>query len=192
MKKNYDLAKEWADMYLKGAKQQDIADKYMVHRETVAKHIKPLVKMRSRHDPNTDDVFWDNIQPAQNGCIEWVGKKNNKGYGTFSIASKKWMAHRFSYHLSIGDCAGVFICHKCDNPLCVNPEHLFAGTHSDNMADMAKKLRSGLIKLTPEDVTSIRRLLNEGLRPSEISKMFNTSDRNVRSIRAGTVWRWLK
>lgn len=77
-------------------------------------------------------------------CWEWTGAKNNKGYGCLAVNKQKWLAHRLSYTITKGQIpAGQIICHTCDNPHCVNPQHLFAGTHTDNIKDMLTKNRQG-------------------------------------------------
>lgn len=75
-------------------------------------------------------------------CWEWDASKNNHGYGLVVINYKIQTAHRFSYRLFKGEISdGLLVCHTCDNPSCVNPDHLFEGSMSDNIIDCVKKGR---------------------------------------------------
>jgi hypothetical protein len=78
-----------------------------------------------------------------NGCWEWQGQKNNTGYGRFRVIGHN-LAHRVSFSIFVGPLLGstMLVCHKCDNPPCVNPEHLFIGTQKKNMEDCSLKGRS--------------------------------------------------
>ena len=124
-------------------------------------------------------------------CIEFKGCKNKKGYGRKRIGGKVRLAHRLSYckdkNLDIKDIDGLCVMHTCDNPSCVNPEHLKLGTHQDNVADKVKKNRQkngeGIesSKLTPAQVLEIRKLVKFKTQ-SEVGKMFGVCNAQVSNI----------
>ena len=97
------------------------------------------------------DRFWTFVdKDAPNGCWLWTGCKCPNGYGGFSLRNKMVKVHRISWFIHNGDIPdiedsdyrGTCVLHKCDNPACVNPDHLFLGTHKDNMRDMLDKCRA--------------------------------------------------
>ena len=90
----------------------------------------------------TEERFWKFIL-KEDSCWLWMGTTNGDGYGRFKIAGRLVGAHRFSYYLHKGPVGDRQVLHTCDRPNCVNPEHLFLGTHSDNMKDMYDKRRHG-------------------------------------------------
>ena len=113
--------------------------------------------------------FWNKVNKhAENGCWEWAaGPCGHWGYGGFTIDGRSMYAHRVSWMFEHGPIPdGLYVLHKCDNPPCVNPDHLFLGTHTDNMRDMVEKGRArggslpgesnGQAKLTEADVLAIR------------------------------------
>lgn len=127
------------------------------------------------------------------GCWLWVGGVNSDGYGTWT-AHGETKAHRASWVLHNGAIpAGKHVLHKCDQPNCVNPDHLFLGTHQDNMADLRAKGRAyGAkgeanygAKITEEQALSI---MQDGRSGSAIAKEFGISKEMVSNIRNGKSW----
>lgn len=89
-------------------------------------------------------IFLSRTYKDENGCLIWKGAKNlDTGYGIMTISKEYMLAHRVSFELFNGEIkSGNVVCHKCDNPSCVNPDHLFQGSHKDNCVDMVKKSRA--------------------------------------------------
>lgn len=129
------------------------------------------------------------------GCQIWLGTTSNGGYGAINIRGKMTSTHRASYAANVGDIPdGMHVLHRCDVRACINPEHLFLGTHSDNMADMAAKgrgfalppERNPLAKLTFAKVASIRAAIG---RQKDIAKAFDVSLSTVHRIKNLKTWK---
>lgn len=133
------------------------------------------------------------------GCWEWQRGTDVKGYAVFRHEAKRHKAYRAAWQVHRGDIPdGAYVCHTCDNPLCVNPDHLFLGTHADNMADMRRKKRhargetSPRAKLTEADVSEMRSLGASGWTNPDLSKRFGVSRSTVSSILARRYWKHVK
>lgn len=143
--------------------------------------------------------FWKFVNKGEeNECWTWNGAKATHGYGAFSVGIKRTTAHRFSWQLHFGEIPkGMMVCHKCDNPPCVNPKHLFLGTDADNQRDKklkgraARGERNNKAKLTESDVREIRTLIEQGLSYREIARMFNVRHAAILTIKSGKNWSWL-
>lgn len=101
-------------------------------------------KVESLFPPNTAERFWLKVDKTAgpDGCWPWLGSVR-KGYGAFSVRGRCLTASRVAWALEAGtDPTERFVCHRCDNPLCCNPAHLFLGTASDNQIDMLRKGRA--------------------------------------------------
>jgi hypothetical protein len=124
------------------------------------------------------------------GCWLWSGTVNSNGYGVLAVGGgSKMLAHRWAYEHFVAPLEGKHACHRCDNPLCVNPEHLFAGTDADNHIDKAMKLRAGKA-LTPEQVFEIKSLVAQSVPLNRIAESFCCSRKSIQRIKNGYAWRF--
>ena len=153
----------------------------------------------SRKPPATDVEFFEEryIPEPNSGCWLWFGRPAHDGYG---LTRGNEYAHRFSYRYHRGEIGKLHVLHRCDNTACVNPEHLFLGTHADNMADMVQKGRfdvgrskmRGVLHykavLTEEQVYAIRR---DKRRIGEIAKAYGVTGTAIAAVQSRMSWRHL-
>lgn len=132
----------------------------------------------------THNKFWNKVNKTAT-CWLWVGAKSSNGYGEFWLAGRPQGAHRVAWQDTHGEIpGGLRVLHKCDTPLCVNPEHLFLGTAKDNMQDMLLKGR-GFQKITKCQAE----LIKKDTRPRKvIAKEYGLHAGHVANIQLGYKW----
>lgn len=139
--------------------------------------------------------FESRLSKALNGCMEWNGSRDKSGYGTLRVNKVDRKAHRLAYEKANGPIPkGMQVCHKCDNPPCCNPEHLFLGTALDNSKDCVSKNRQAFgqknanAKLTEHVVVQIRKLYREGFSQQKISDLLGVHQTTVSSVIRQKSW----
>ena len=130
-------------------------------------------------------------------CVEWDKCRDKAGYGVSWYKGKKVAAHRKAWMINNGDIEnGLFVLHKCDNPPCVNVDHLFLGTHTDNMRDRFSKGRARLdgkplrigAKVTEKDVIAIR-IMASAFTQRQLSEMYGITSSAISRIVTRSNWR---
>lgn len=145
-------------------------------------------------------------------CWLWTGaKRGQNGYGGIKHEGKPWMAHRFSWVMHNGSIQdGCLVLHTCDTPKCVNPKHLFLGSHQDNMDDMhakgresageqkSKSIRKGWAEKKYRNVRhkrltedQARAILSSELKNSQLAEIYGVTRQNIYLIKTGKNWKWL-
>lgn len=171
-----------------------------------------------RMSAKESDRFWKKVEfNSSSGCWDWTAYINKWGYGTFGFSGDTWLVHRVSWTEHNGPIPeGLLVCHHCDNPKCVRPDHLFLGTDKDNSDDKRKKgrwtsghrprgkdhwcaripssiprgERNGHAKITDDDVRFIRKSFKRGVVTYKmLGEKFGMDYTNIRAIVKRRTWR---
>ena len=147
------------------------------------------------------ELLMRKIRVTDSGCWEWTGKRQTGGhkYGHQRLRKRSYLAHRLSWEVTYGPIPeGMLVCHACDNPPCINPSHLFLGSHSANLVDMHRKgrwtydpkLRTGAAnhqaRLTDEKAIAI---FNDPRSQEKIAKDYAVAQTTVSRIKRREAWR---
>lgn len=138
---------------------------------------------------NLFDRLFSKAMIQETGCWEYSGAKNNMGYGVIRVDGKyNLLVHRLAYDLVVEEIPpGINVLHRCDNPPCLNPEHLFLGSMKDNSIDMAKKNRhSGILKV--EQVVEIKKALVAGATGKQLAEIYGVGKQTIYAIKQGRNW----
>jgi hypothetical protein len=145
-----------------------------------------------------EERFWAKVDKSGE-CWAWTGYCDRWGHGQFYRNGRHQKAHRASWEMHNGPIPqGALVCHRCDNPPCVNPAHLFLGTNADNSRDMVNKKRQakgermGSAKLTADEVRAIRAMAAEAgvaLNQTATARQFGVSATAIRFVIERETWR---
>jgi hypothetical protein len=167
------------------------------------------VAISTRYSSSFENRFWERVDKngpvvrAELGqCWIWTGGKNAAGYGLVVCEHRAHLAHRMSFELTTGEkLEDLCALHKCDNPPCVRPDHLFKGSRNDNTQDMLNKGRHRVkrwtethpnAKLTSGQIAEIQKLYAAGITQIELADRFCTSQSNISRIVRKEAWLWMR
>ncbi len=149
---------------------------------------------RAPSNPSPEELllYWG-WEVTEGGCWEANGFRNADGYVIWSGHGRKTSAHRVSYENSRGVIPrGSEVRHSCDNPPCINPDHLEIGTHSDNMIDRSRRGRHPRAVASPDLVRQVREMRSSGFSRRETAQATGLSEPVVTSITTGAAWSWVE
>jgi hypothetical protein len=169
-----------------------------------ATEVLPRQAPQIKFSESDKERFWSKVKKSDDGCWTWTAAKDKDGYGLFWLNQAMVRAHRLSLLTKIDpngetDYNSLFACHKCDNPSCVNPDHIYFGSHTDNIADMVNRgrglsgERSPATSLTEKDVTQIRIMYFNGNTTSrKLAKQFGVGKSTILRIIHHKTWKYFK
>jgi hypothetical protein len=157
------------------------------------RHGNPLANHTPATDMNLSERFWRHVPKQPDGeCWEWQGTRQSHGYGHLRWGGKQVYAHRVAYLLANGQVPrGVHVMHSCDNPPCVNPQHLSTGSRTDNMQDMVRRgrQRHGGALFGWGQVEALRERYRGGERQIDLAVEFGVSPSSMHNLISGKTYR---
>jgi hypothetical protein len=194
------------EQYALGTPVLDVADRLGVSVSAVRNRANKIQAVHRRMSRSLEERFWDYVIPEPNsGCFLWEGSVNTKGYGQIRVAQRGRASLRFATHVAL-ELAGrplparLHACHTCDVPLCVNADHLFAGTQLDNMNDAHGKGRmkpppvmcgsaNGSARFVEAEISEIRKAFARGMSLQHACERFGIrSLAHAAQIRDRKIW----
>ena len=166
-------------------------------RETFASDESRSCYVRHRKCCNVAERFWQRIEKTETGCWEYQGCRDKYNYANVALLKRRRQAHRYAYELVNGPIPkGQHVLHTCDNPPCVNPDHLWLGTHLENVQDMKAKGRDNFStkrKLSDDQIRAIRRehrsnATKRKTNTKELAAKYRVTIGCIAAIVAGRTW----
>jgi len=170
---------------------REIAEEYGISKSHVQRIVCGVSWRELARKKTEEEFFWSRVgRNTEESCWEWTGGHYKSGYGYFRWEGKSRLSHRLAWELSVGPIPnGLFVCHTCNNPSCINPRHLFLGSQEENMQHMVQEGRHrGNAKLNEEDILEIRHLYSVGVPVREIAEKFQIHSNSVWRCVTGKAW----